>query len=208
MRRSTEQVTQELSLAKPLPPQRWGFLPTNQFWALAALTPIAFIYYLGMAMYFPLLDFLGLVWWQVALAIWMFHEVWGGVVERCARRHLARRQIQPLQRSGADSGDGGASRSSAYFSTGAVTAPVPVDAPRAPAFTAEDWDVFYARVYGRFSGVVQVVADLGFVLLLFYPGWLSKALALVWLVASTMVARSCKKRWESTARAAPRLRSP
>ena len=36
---------------KPLPPQRWGFLPTLQFWALAFLTPVAFVYYLGVVIF-------------------------------------------------------------------------------------------------------------------------------------------------------------
>lgn len=200
-------MTQEFLLPKPLPPQRWGILPTNQFWALAALTPIAFIYYLGLVLYFPLLDYLGLVWWQVALAIWLYHEIWGGLVERYARRHLAKRQRLPRRAvDSLGSGPTPALSAPVYSSPGATSSSVVIKAPpRVPAFAAEDWDVYYARVYGRFSGVVQLASELGFLFLLFYPGWVSKVLAAAWLVGSFLIARSVTQRWKAAALGAPRL---
>ncbi|MBZ5710108.1 hypothetical protein [Nannocystis pusilla] len=179
-------MTQTLatSTPKPLPPQRWGILPTNQFWGLAALTPIALIYYLGLLVYFPLLDHLGLVWWQVALALWLYHEIWGGLVERYARGYLARRQR--LQ-------------AAAVAAPALNSSPGVNRRPRVPAFAAEDWDVYYARIYGRFSGVVQLTSELEFLLLLFYPGWVSKALAAAWLIGSFLIARAVTHRWKAAA---------
>ena len=57
---------------KALPAQRWGFMPTDQFWQLAAFMPITFICF----------NLFALVWWQQALGFSIFYAIWGGLVER------------------------------------------------------------------------------------------------------------------------------
>ncbi|WAS96485.1 hypothetical protein [Nannocystis punicea] len=78
---------------KPLPPQPWGFLATNQFWSRALLTPIAIIFWAGAAVFFTCTNFFALVWWQQALGLLAFFAVWGGLVERWSRRYFARRRL-------------------------------------------------------------------------------------------------------------------
>src|SRR5687768_4569312 len=80
-----------LRIYTPLPPQPWGWLPTDQFWARALLTPIAVIYLLAYVFYFSFAMAWGLPWWQNALAVGIIHQLWGGLVERLTRKWLARR---------------------------------------------------------------------------------------------------------------------
>lgn len=181
----------ELAPWKPLPPQRWGFLPTLQFWALAFLTPLAFVYYLGVVIFVGLVRHLGYAaWWQIALALLVFHEIWGGLLERVSRRYLARRQRRRL---------------SAPFgaNTDRALAGDDLALESLPTFTIDDFELFYTRCYGRASGLVRTVSSVAFVLLLFYPSWITLVLALLWLVTSSLVVRSCTKRWKLDALRAP-----
>lgn len=183
---------------QPLPPQRWGFLATNQFWVHASLTPISIIFWAGAAVFFTCTDFFNvLVWWQQALGFLAFCAVWGGLVERYSRRYFARRRMRlradqqtGLPR-GVDAATAGAQASALSSQEGPgessrdlVTTQRPQ--PDLPIVaTAEFWDYAYERLFGRAADVVRVASDVAFALAIWYPGWKLKLLSfLVLLVAS------------------------
>src|SRR5690606_34146416 len=70
----------------PLPPQRWGILPTEEFWSLAALTPISFVFWLAALFFYDWLVSFGLPWWQNGLGCMVFAAVWAGLMERWSRK--------------------------------------------------------------------------------------------------------------------------
>lgn len=174
---------------KPLPPQRWGLLPTRQFWARAWLTPIALVYWLGYIGFFSLAESLQSNWWQTALGVCIFHALWGGLVERLCRRRLARRAANLLEATAA---------APAFPMTGL---PSRRDAPE---FSVDDWEAFVARIFGRGADAVQTLAAVGLCLLFFYPGWPGKLVAVAAMLASTWIARTCLRRWRRDALHGPR----
>jgi hypothetical protein len=80
-------------LKAPLPPQRFGFLPTQEFWELAIYTPIFALS--GMGFFFlveAIADLVGIrfAWWHYALLAFTLSEVWSGIFELFCRRALRR----------------------------------------------------------------------------------------------------------------------
>ena len=57
--------------------------------------------------------------------------------------------------------------------------------------------MFVRRVFGRFAGVASVASDVAFFLLFFYPGWLSKLVAILLMMASFLIVRGCTRRWRA-----------
>jgi len=184
----------ELAIYGPLSPQRWGFLPTSQFWVRAWLTPISLVYWAGYILFFTLADYIQLNWWQTALGVCAFHEIWGGLLERRYRRTLARRP-RPSP--------------TAMEAVEAATVPALTERglPAQREFSAEDWELFVSRVFGRWSGAAQKICVVALCLLFFYPGWESKILAVAWMCGSALIARSCIRRWrrEASQRTRPAL---
>lgn len=90
-------VSKDLELArKPLPPQRWGFLPTNEFWNRVARNPLALaVNGVGGIIYLWVLLFcwLPLTWWQQGIAAVIFFELWMGLFERWVRGRARRRAL-------------------------------------------------------------------------------------------------------------------
>lgn len=93
MRRRAEQL---VPLKAPLPPQRFGFLPTQEFWELAIYTPIFALSGMG---YFFLVEAIAYLvgipisrfaWWHHALLAFTLCEVWSGIFELFCRRALRR----------------------------------------------------------------------------------------------------------------------
>lgn len=145
----------------PLPPQRWGFLPTEQFWSLASLTPISFIFWLGAVVFFDWLVSFGWMWWQNALGCMVFIAAWAGLVERWSRKYLMRQRLRALRapegRLGEAQGELVASRE--------VQRGLPVFA------TAEFWDYAFKRWFGRARGAASMLFELAFFMAAFYPSW-------------------------------------
>jgi hypothetical protein len=91
------ELRQQLAPSRePLPPQRWGFLPTEQFWHLAWFTPITFAFWIPAFIFHDCLVLLGGSWWQNGLACMAFAILWTGLVERWSRGYLARRHMRAL----------------------------------------------------------------------------------------------------------------
>jgi hypothetical protein len=185
----------ETAPPKPLPPQKWGFWATNEFWVFASLTPITLLFWAAVPFFFTLIDYLGFTWWQSALAFWVFFGVWGGLIERWSRQYLAGRRpvlgaSEAHERPAAL--EARARSGEAQLVGLAARAPMP---PRVP--TTEDWTEFYERVFGRLAGVASVASDLGFFLLFFYPGWTSKLVAVLLMTASFFIVRGCTRRWRA-----------
>lgn len=191
--------SQRIAPYRPLPPQRWGFLPTNQFWAHAWLTPIAIIFWAGAAVFFTFFDLFALVWWQQSLGFLVFYGVWGGLVERYTRRYLARRQVRALPRPGTDplagledatveAPAGGPSRLPEPPGPSS-RAPVPVREPRPElsfVATAETWDLAYEKLFGRGADVAQLAVNIVLGLAIFYPSWVVKMLAFLAMLAASL----------------------
>lgn len=141
----------------PLPPQRWGFLPTEQFWHLAWFTPIMLAFWIPAFIFHDCLVLLGWPWWQNGLACMAFAILWTGLVERWSRRYLAGRRMRALTEGELDD---------------AQEAPVPSPAQsrKLPVFaTHEFWDYAYARLFGRARVVASRLIDFMFFMACFYP---------------------------------------
>ena len=160
--RGTVDLRQQITPARePLPPQRWGVLPTEQFWSLASLTPISFIFWLGAVVFFDWLVSLGWMWWQNALGCMVFVAAWAGVVERWSRKYFMRQRLRALR---APEGQLGEARGEL----------VPLrEAQRGlPVFaTADFWDYRFKRWFGRAKGVASMLFEFAFFMAAFYPSW-------------------------------------
>jgi membrane protein implicated in regulation of membrane protease activity len=147
----------------PLPPQRWGFLPTEQFWRLAALTPpISVVFWLGAFAICNGLLSIGLPWWQNGLGCLVFTALWAGLVERWSRGYLVRRRARALSE---PEGQRHEARSD-LVPTQEPQRGLPVVA------TSEFWDYAFERLFGRGKTVAYVVFSALFFMAAFYPSWL------------------------------------
>lgn len=178
-------------LDKPLPPQRWGFLATDQFWARALLTPIAIPFWAGAAVFFVYSNIFALAWWQQALGFLAFYAVWGGLVERWYRRALARRRMllhaehrPALDVAMAPALPGDSSHEP--VSPPALRPELPIVA------TAEFWDYAFERLFGRAAQVARVVFDIAFVLAIFHPTWTPMIVAIL----AAIVLSLCLGLWQ------------
>jgi hypothetical protein len=158
MNRGTMELRQQLAPSRgPLPPQRWGFLPTEQFWDLARFTPITLAFWIPGFIFHDWLVFLGWSWWQRALACMAFAILWAGLVERWSRRYLARRRMRALTEGELENAQ-------------EAPVPSPVRSQKLPVFaTHEFWDYAYARLFGRARVVASRVIDFMFFMAFFYP---------------------------------------
>lgn len=146
---------------EPLPPQRWGFLPTEQFWSLAALTPISAAFWFVALFFYDRLCSFGLPWWQNGLGFAVFTAVWAGFLERWSRRYFAHRLRRALS-------------SMEWPFNEAPIELVPTDEPqrRLPVFaTPEFWDYAFARLFGRAKLVASMLFEFVFYMAAFYPSW-------------------------------------
>lgn len=178
--------SREIAPYRPLPPQRWGFLPTNEFWHHAALTPISLIFWGGVAVFFSFFDFSALAWWQQSFAWMVVWWVWAGLVERFTRRYLARRQLRALTSRRTELAEGlGEATVEAPPNERALAEPAgppsrtlvrPGAALRAKlglVQRVESFDLAFAAAFGRGAGVAQFAFQLAFGLAIFHPsGWI------------------------------------
>ncbi|WP_434418840.1 hypothetical protein [Nannocystis pusilla] len=182
---------------QPLPPQRWGVLPTNRFWYHASLTPISLVFWAGAAVLFTCFDLFALVWWQQSLGWMVFWWVWGGLVERYTRKYLVRRRMRALAgpRTDLSEGLGNAALEAPAGDPMPVVerpglpppAPVPPRTPEskwALVQEVESWDLAYERLFGRGAGVAQFAFNLAFGLAIFHPSWFVKLLGLLALLTA------------------------
>ena len=85
-----------MPLKAPLPPQRFGFLPTRGFWELAFFTPfwplcvVGYICLIAAVACLLGVSVSDLLWWHHVLLAVALTEVWSGIVELCCRRALRR----------------------------------------------------------------------------------------------------------------------
>ncbi|MDC0672803.1 hypothetical protein [Nannocystis radixulma] len=166
-----------LQVYTPLPPQPWGWLPTEQFWARAFLTPIALIFWLPF-FFFPLTLHFDAAWWQTALGFYLYYQLWGGLVERLARRRLAQRHRRMLV----------AVADIESSSTEELSAPV------SRLSGLDDYEHFMTRWFGRTNRLVHHVFHLAFLVFMFYPGWWTKALGVLWILGFTKLVRASARR--------------
>jgi hypothetical protein len=195
--------SQELARHRPLPPQRWGFLPTNEFWQHAAFTPISIIFWAGWAIVFGIFDLFALAWWQQALVWMVFWWVWAGLVERYTRSFLVRRRVRALAGPRTDSLEDMTVEASAGGLTpppepsGSSSAPAPSRTPGSRlAFVqrVESWDLAYERLFGRGAGIAQFAFSLAFGLAIFHPSWFVKLLGILAFVAAARGVGSWERR--------------
>ena len=160
--RDTGDLLQRLTPARgPLPPQRWGFLPTGQFWRLAARTPILFGLWFVTGFFYDWLRSFGLPWWQNGLGCLVFTAIWAGLVERWSRQYFIRCRMRALS-SPEDPFDVAQSEL------------VPAQEPQRGlpiVATSEFWDYAYERLFGRAKIVAYVVLNAMFFVVAFYPSW-------------------------------------
>ncbi|WP_096328620.1 hypothetical protein [Nannocystis exedens] len=150
------------------------------------------LFWAAVPCFFVLIEALGFAWWQSALAFWVFFGVWGGLIERWSRRYLAGRR--PMCGPALADERSAALAAPARSEEAQLVGPAaPASAPRVP--TMEDWNEFYERVFGRLAGVASVASDLVFFLLFFHPGWASKLVAVLLMIASFVIVRGCTRRW-------------
>ena len=175
---------------QPLPAQRWGILPTNQFWAHAFLTSAGVALWGGLSVYMILAEAMGLSWWGTALCWMVVYSGWGGLLERWTRRALVARRrrllLEELDR------------------TGTVSSLLaPAELPRMPPLGAspEFRDFAYQRLFGRGTVFVQGAQSIGFTLLVFYPSWIAFVLAMLLLFGESIALG----RWERRFRRARHL---
>ena len=173
-----------LQVYTPLPPQPWGWLPTDQFWARAFLTPIALIFWLPFAVFvFPLTLHFNVAWWQTALGFYLYYQLWGGLVERLARRRLGQRRRMLVADAEIESSS---------------TEEVPAAVSRWSGL--DDYEHFMTRWFGRYDRLVHHVFHLAFLVFMFYPGWWTKALGVLWILGFTKLVRASARR-QTAARA-------
>jgi hypothetical protein len=160
--RDTGDLLQRLTPSRgPLPPQRWGFLPTEQFWSLAALTPLSFVFWIVAFCFHDWIRSLGWVWWLNGLGCMVFVAVWAGFVERWSRRYLVRRRMRALS---SPTGLLGEARSE-LVSVQEGPRGLPVVA------SSEFWDYAFERGFGRGKTVAYAVLSGMFFMAAFYPSW-------------------------------------
>lgn len=172
---------------QPLPPQRWGILPTNQFWAHAFLTTAGLALWGGLSVYVVLANAFGLSWWSAALGFMVFYSGWGGLLERWTRRALVARRRQLLLEELNQTG-----------TLNSILAPaVP---PKMPPLGAspEFRDFAYHRLFGRGSFFVQCAQNIGFTLLVFYPSWTAFGLAMILLFGESIALGRWERRMRRT----------
>lgn len=169
------ELQQQLAPSRePLPPQRWGFLPTEQFWNLASFTPIAVVFWLPVGFFYEWILTLGWPWWQNGLSVMVFATVWSGVVERGSRKYLARRRLRALTEG--TLGEAQLVPSSAELvSSSAQPQKMPIVATR------EFWHYAFARLFGRARGVAFKLYEFVIFMAFFYPS------ALVWFGAFSLL---------------------
>ncbi|MFZ6184831.1 hypothetical protein [Nannocystis pusilla] len=149
-------------------------MPTDQFWARAFLTPIALIFWLPfVGFFFPLTLYFNVAWWQTALGFYLYYQLWGGLVERLARRRLAQRHRRMLV-------------ADADIETSS-TEELPAPASRLSGL--DDYEHFMTRWFGRYDRLIHHVFHLAFLVFMFYPGWWTKALGVLWILGLTKLAR-------------------
>lgn len=189
--------SQDIAPYRPLPSQRWGFLPTNRFWYHASLTPISLVFWAGAAVFFTFFDLFALVWWQQSLGWMVFWWVWAGLVERYTRTYLARRRMralagprtdlsEDLERSAVEAP---ADEPMPLVKPPGLPPPAPVplqtlESKWALVQEVESWDLAYERLFGRGAGVAQFAFNLAFGLAIFHPSWLVKLLGILALLAA------------------------
>ncbi|MDC0669334.1 hypothetical protein [Nannocystis radixulma] len=160
--RETVDLLQRLTPSRgPLPPQRWGFLPTEQFWRLAARTPIFFGLWFIAGFFYDWLCSFGLPWWQNGLGCLVFTAVWAGLVERWSRQYFIRRRMRAL------------SSPECPFEE-APSELVPAQEPQRGlpiVATSEFWDYAYEKLFGRGKTVAYVVFNAMFFMVAFFPSW-------------------------------------
>ncbi|MDC0715692.1 hypothetical protein [Nannocystis bainbridge] len=143
------------------------------------LTPIALIFWLPFAVFvFPLTLHFNVAWWQTALGFYLYHQLWGGLVERLARRRFAQLHRRVLV------ADAGIETSS----TEEVRAPV------SRLSGLDDYEDFMTRWFGRYDRLVHHVFHLAFLVFMFYPGWWTKALGVLWILGFTKFVRASTRR--------------
>lgn len=158
--RETVELQPQTPSRRPLPAQRWGFLPTRPFWNLAALTPVSFVVWFPAVFFYDWLRALGLPWWQNGLGCLVFMAVWAGLVERWSRRYFVRRYRCVLRSSEVPS-----------------EAPGSLDPASEPqrklpiVATAEFWNYAFARLFGWAKGIAQILFEFVFFMSAFYPSW-------------------------------------
>lgn len=156
------ELRQQLTSSRgPLPPQRWGFLPTEQFWNLAALTPISFVFWIGAAFFYDWLVSFGWPWWQNALGCMVFAAAWAGLVERWSRKYFIHRRLRALR---SPEGQLGEARGELVPSS-KLQRGLPIFA------TAEFWDYAFERWFGRAKVVASMLFEFVFFMAAFYPSW-------------------------------------
>lgn len=85
-----------MPLKAPLPPQRFGFLPTQEFWELAFYTPLGALSGMGYLCLVAAIGYLlgipigSFAWWHHVLFAFTLSEVWSGIFELGCRRVLRR----------------------------------------------------------------------------------------------------------------------
>lgn len=181
-----------LTVYTPLPHQPWGWLPTEQFWARAALTPLTLILVLPLfVVLVPLTWYFPVAWWQSALAIYLYYLIWGGLVERFARKWLVRRRRRMVI---ADSN---------IELSSIEKAPAPES--RRHLDRVEENEEFMARVFGRHNRLVHHVVNLAFCFLFSYPTWWATPLGVLCLAAMTGFVRALvrKRGWRAPVEALP-----
>jgi hypothetical protein len=159
---------------EPLPPQRWGFLPTEQFWSFASFTPIALVFWLPAGFFYEWLVTLGWPWWQNGLAFMAVLTVWSGLVERGSRKYLARRRLRALTE--------GTLGEAQLIPSSAELVPSSAQPQKMPVVaTREFWHYAFARLFGRARGVAFKLYELAIFMAFFYPS------ALVWFGAFSLL---------------------
>jgi hypothetical protein len=59
----------------------------------------------------------------------------------------------------------------------------------------DDYEDFMARLFGRYNLLVHHVVNLAFFCFIFYPGWWTKALGILWIIGLTKFVRASAQRW-------------
>lgn len=199
--RGTVDAQQQIAPSRgPLPAQRWGLLPTEQFWALASFTPISLIFWIGAAFFYEGLLSLGWAWWQNGLGCLVFTAVWAGLVERWSRKYLVRRHLRALQ-----APDGPLDEAWGEL----IPSPAPPRTPRIFA-TVDFWDYAFERWFGRAKGVASMLFEFVFFMAVFYPSWQVFVGSFALLVGMSLGLRwwqrhLLKQELEAGAQAAPAL---
>jgi len=163
-------------------------LPTEEFWELAALTPLSPIYVAGLIAAVLLVQLaLGiehLLWWHYVLAVPLISRAWAGLLERWGRRYFSRLRRHALEHEH-PLGVLGAEPPARHDDGIAVLEPPRGSSESMPQTwgilpTGPFWSAMWRHWFGRASGLMALVAEFVFASLIFYPSWQTRALG--WLV--------------------------